>query len=84
MNQRKQLLALGKEVPSFYLTRNTDWPRASNLSELHYYLEEMYQIDLLNPDEKEIYERYQLSEDITYREWLYIQSNMHTYYKLKF
>ncbi|WPK11803.1 hypothetical protein R6U77_18215 [Lysinibacillus louembei] len=84
MNQRKQLLGFGEEVPSFYLARNQDWSRASNLSELRYYLEEMYQIDLLSPNEKEIYERYQLSEEITYREWLFIQSNMHTYYKLKF
>ncbi|WP_107838606.1 hypothetical protein [Metasolibacillus meyeri] len=91
MNQRTKGLALNDgvrefnhEIQNFYLPKGNEHILTTNLSELRYYLEEMYQIDMLHPLEKEIYERYQLTGTITYAESLYIKSNIHTYYEFKF
>lgn len=51
--------------------------KESNITELVYYLEELYQMDGLDETEKDIYERYQWGMDIEPSEWLYVYRNAH-------
>lgn len=51
--------------------------KESNITELVFYLEELYKMDGLDSTEKEIYERYQWGMKVEPSEWLYVYRNAH-------
>ena len=56
----------------------------TNLSELLFYLEEMYVMDMLTDKETDIYERYKFGHQMNSSERSYVYSCMQEYYNEAF
>jgi len=56
----------------------------TNLSELLFYMEEMYSMDMLTDKETDIYERYKFGYQMTSSERSYVYSCMQEYYNEAF
>jgi len=56
----------------------------TNMNELVYYLEEMYQLELLDEIETDIYERYMWGDRITSSDRMYVYEKAYEYFFEKF